>query len=780
MTPTVGTAVARHELPLARVLAADLARVHPGWRLTVLLMDGDPAAWLDEPFEVVGIGDLEIADLGLLLMACDGPGALAAALRPVLLAYLAQRANGVAIWLDATVRVLAPLDELLVAAREGLALVPLHAGFGPAPGLAVRGAFETGVVGASDLDALAWWAELTEAGARRQGARFDPRAGDALASLAGAAGQVAILRGGTFCAGWWTVAAGSRIEGDPPTLGGEPLAALNFAGFDPRRPHWLSDEDPAGLARVSSSPALASLLARHAGELLDAGWAPASEGWSYATLPNGVALDDDLRDLFAVVRRHGEQISNPFTDEGCEAFMRWVDSESPIGAGVTWYLERVHRRRADLQAAFPDLGGGDGWSLAEWMERHGGDEEPVLAALLRRRSPTSASSARDTDASVRIVGFLGDGLGLGEAARSYARALQAVDVDVDTVSLPAPMMSGGGDRDRFWSRREVMWAASDRPVPSTGVEIVCMNPPELVRAHRAGVVSAERGHRIGVWAWELDSLPSDWAEAFPLVDEVWAYSEYVAAVLRPAVPVPVTVMPLAVEAPEPADTEPDGSPFTFLFAFDLLSSVERKNPIGLIEAFRSAFEPGEGPRLLLKTTNGDNAPETLERVRVAALGCPDIEVVDEFLSAADRDALIGGCDCYVSLHRAEGFGLTIAEAMAAARPVIATGFSGNLDFMTDATGYLVSWEPAEVEEGSPIYPAGARWAEPDVDHAASLMRRVYADPVAARVRGRLARKAIAELASPEVVGRRMCRRIEEAETAPKGGLRGVFARRRGT
>ena len=778
MTVAVGTAVARDELAFARVLAASLGRVHPDWRLTVLLLDGDPAELRDELFDAVGLDALDVPDLALLQTVAGSPRVFAAALRPALLAHLLVPA-GVVIWLDPTVCVLGRLDSLSGAAREesGVVVVPLQSRMGRTAGLGVRGPFESGAIAVANYAALRAWSRLIAEQAEREGSAFDPVAGDSLGALTAAVDRPEVVRDAGLCAGWWTLAAGGRLTERPLAVDGDPLRAFNLAGFDPRKPHWLSSEDPGGAVRVSESPALAELLAGHARDLLTAGWRP-SGPWDCSVLPSGLPLDDDMRDLFALAHQRGAMLASPFTTSGCEAFLDWVGGESPIGAGVSWYLERVHRRRADLQVSFPDLAGGDASGLAAWMEGHGHVEEPVLAELLHRRgAPRSAAAVAPTprpapptagDAPVRIVGYLGEGLGLGEAARSYARALRAADVDLDTVSVPVPISRSSGETDRYWSRNSVEWSGAMGGGIAPAVEIVCMNPPELIRAHRAGVVSAESGRRIGVWAWELATLPADWAAALPLVDEVWAYSDYVAGALRPHVSVPVEVVPLTVDVPAHPAIDPDGSPFTFLFVFDLLSSVQRKNPLGLIEAYKAAFGPGDGARLVIKTSNGDNAPKQLERVRVAALGRTDIEVLDAFLAPAERDALIAGCDCYVSLHRAEGFGLTIAEAMAAARPTIATGFSGNLDFMDDDCAYLVDWSPAEVETGSSIYPAGARWAEPDLEHAVSLMRAVRAEPAAAAERGRRGRERIAKQLSPAAVGERARVRIETM-TRPRGG-----------
>ncbi len=768
------------------MLAADLERVHPGWRLTVLVLDQDSPD--GEPFETVGVDRIERPEPGLLEIVTRGPGALAAALRPSLMAWLARRSDGPVVWLDPTVRLFGALDPLVEPAREGVAVASLHPRFEPASGLEARGPFESGIVAASDAAALDWWAGLTADAARRSGARFDPLAGDALGALVAASDGTEVVRDPALCAGWWTLAAGARLEGRPPRLDGRPLRALNLVGFDPGRPHWLSSEAGAGEARASASPALADLLATHARDLIDAGWERDAGRWRYAELPGGLALDDDLRDLFALARREGAALGDPFTAAGCAAFLDWVDGESPVGAGVTWYLERVHRRRDDLRLAFPDLAGGDGRRLAEWMETDGAREEPVLAALLERRAQPRRDPSPPAPrpvaagATVRVVGYLGDGLGIGEAARSYARALTAAGFDVETAGIPAPMAHPAGSGGRIARRRRVAWEQTATAAgPGPAVELVCVNPPELLRLHRAGMGRADGAHRIGVWAWELDTIPPQWEEAFALVDEVWVYSEHVASALRGS-PVPVTVMPLAIDVERlgAAAGGPAAEPFTFLFVFDLLSSIERKNPLGLIEAYRSAFEPGEGARLLLKTSNGDNRPEQLERIRVAALGRPDVEVIDEFLPVDRRDALIAGCGCYVSLHRAEGFGLTIAEAMAAGRPAIATGFSGNLDFMTPEISELVGWSPARVPAGSEIYPAGARWAEPDLAAAAAAMRRLHSDRAAARALGEAGRRHVEALLAPAAVGARARRRLEQIldETGGRGRIRSALARRR--
>ena len=294
-------------------------------------------------------------------------------------------------------------------------------------------------------------------------------------------------------------------------------------------------------------------------------------------------------------------------------------------------------------------------------------------------------------------------------------------------------------------------------------------PPRRERAGLPGFVQARgpeffRGkYNIGYWLWELPELPEAFHGSFSYLDEVWVSSEYGREAIARVSPIPVVKVPPALPA-EGLRTKGVGREYfglqdrhrVFLFMFDAHSIVERKNPGAVIEAFKRAFPNDPDARLVLKLVHADLA--LVARLRAEAAD-PRVLVIDRVFDREEVNSLLALSDCYVSLHRSEGFGLTMAEAMALGKPVIATGHSANLDFMNVGNSLLVRYEMVRLEKDYPPYPRGSAWADPDVDHAAELMRTVYEDPDRARKLGDRARADVMAYLSPEAVGTRISERL---------------------
>jgi GT2 family glycosyltransferase/glycosyltransferase involved in cell wall biosynthesis len=356
-------------------------------------------------------------------------------------------------------------------------------------------------------------------------------------------------------------------------------------------------------------------------------------------------------------------------------------------------------------------------------------------------SPARALRRAGEPPAVKVIGYLGSEKGVGEGARATIRALRAGGVPFLLETLHDPTSEEDAPALR---------ESHDR---AAQINIFHVNPKELIHLRDRLIAERTAGRvTIGYWAWELPDVPAPWAECLGYVDEVWTPSSFVSEAVARSAFVPVLTVPhcLDLDALDSGGTPPPSGRFTFLFAFDYRSDLGRKNPVGVIEAFRRAFTPKDSVELIVKSMHSSFDPEGAAAVRAAA--GTRVRIVDGLLPRAEFLRVLKGCDCYVSLHRAEGFGLSLAEAMALGKPVIATGYSGNLDFMTAGNSLLVSHSMVEVGAGHGDYEAHQRWAEPDLDHAASLMRAVAEDrAMAARV-GAQARRDVVRVLDPAAVG----------------------------
>jgi glycosyltransferase involved in cell wall biosynthesis/SAM-dependent methyltransferase len=357
-----------------------------------------------------------------------------------------------------------------------------------------------------------------------------------------------------------------------------------------------------------------------------------------------------------------------------------------------------------------------------------------------------------------IVGFFRAEFGQGEVARRLAQGLNHAGLPHTTITY-----ENVPHRQEHAFEEQVEEAAFD-------TNILALNAEHLLTfASGLGAELLADRYSAGVWFWETSRFPAYLQPAFKLVDEIWVASKFVASAIASETAVPVLTFPMPVEVPAETtvtrrDIGLDDERFAYVFVFDFYSTVQRKNPDGLIEAFKRAFEPGDGAFLMVKSINGDRFPEELKALHEAAANRPDIVVRDGFVSAEQVRAYAALGDCAVSLHRSEGFGLTLAEAMAHGKPAIATGYSGNLQFMTDENSFLVPYRPATLERDVGPYPAGSVWAEPDLDEAAGLMRRVKDDADEARRRGELGRETIREEHSVLKTAAFLSERLEEIST----------------
>lgn len=389
----------------------------------------------------------------------------------------------------------------------------------------------------------------------------------------------------------------------------------------------------------------------------------------------------------------------------------------------------------------------------------------VKAAIRKRILPRTPAQPRIFKAEEPLVvaGMFRTMNGIGKAAHlCYESLLEsglspiAVDTSeyLDQVQLPA----------------QVPLARLSLSTP--GTLILFANPPEVERCLMAvGLRRWHNWHIIGAWAWETSLAPPEWQRQAGMVSEIWAPSSFVSKAFGEAYGRPVRTVPHAVRAPAPASVgrrgpQPSGhsqdAPLHVLTIGDARSSLERKNPLAALAMFQQAFAGSNQVRLTLKCRSLALFPAYAAKLMTAIGGDPRITVLDEALSDADLASLLASADILLAPHRSEGFGLHLAEAMAAGKCVAATGWSGNLEFMTDANSALLPFRLVPVADETGVYAPqpGAVWADPDIAAGAGILASLAADPARRQQLGQAARQTIASQLPASVYARALLAPLE--------------------
>ena len=372
---------------------------------------------------------------------------------------------------------------------------------------------------------------------------------------------------------------------------------------------------------------------------------------------------------------------------------------------------------------------------------------------------------------VNLIGYVFGQLGIGEDVRMAARAMLAADVPMTMIDFPP-----GNDIPQ--NDQSMAMHVSD--VGDYAFNLFCMTAEEHGRYYAERGIRQFRGrYNIGYWPWELSVWPTNWQMLLDLVDEVWVSTKHTYDALLPVCRKPLHLMPMAVAlGPVTAFSSKAEArqcfalprqAKLFCFAFDLNSSVDRKNPQACVDAFLTAFPPHDFADnevgLVIKVHKPKRRNRAWERLKRLAQDDSRIHIIEQTLSRPDLLALYAACDCFLSLHRAEGFGRGLAEALQLGLHVICTGYSGNVDFCQSSHAQLVSYRLIKVRKNQYPHASGQVWAEPDINHAAELMRDFVLHPVE--------HKRDWPEFSTEAVGDRYKHRLAQVYDHWSKGLRGV-------
>ena len=325
---------------------------------------------------------------------------------------------------------------------------------------------------------------------------------------------------------------------------------------------------------------------------------------------------------------------------------------------------------------------------------------------------------------VNLFGYAKGELGIGEDVRMVAQSLKEADVPFCIVNIELGKNVSQNDSSVD------QWVVEK---PKYNINIFCMTAIEHARYFaQFGKENIINRYNIGIWPWELPDWPKGWRHAYSLVDEVWGISQFTADAYK-GFKGQKTVIPLPVLLGKVSKSErknwnlPENS-YLYVYSFDFNSTLTRKNPEGLLQAFKAAFldsnTPVEDVGLVLKINHPNPKDPRWQKLKKIIDNESNIYLIEGTLPKEEVLGLYKACDCFVSLHRSEGFGRGIAEAQLLGLDTIATGYSGNLDFC-EAPCKLVEYDLVNLQPQDYFLAQGQQWAEPNVNHAALLMLEAY-------------------------------------------------------
>jgi glycosyltransferase involved in cell wall biosynthesis len=742
MRTAVFSIISPNYRPHARVLMGSLLRHEPEWDRYVLVVGERDTIVQDEPsFAMVPLEALPLPSPRLLAFRYTILE-LNTAVKPWMFEHLFSRGYDRVIYLDPDILVCSPLIELdHVEAGTFLVLTPHLTGSIPGTEhpsertILQAGVYNLGFLAAfrhPDLERfLAWWQEKLEFQCVIDVARgifVDQKWMDLAPGLFS---DVAILRHDGYNVAYWNLRQRTVVRsGDEFRVNGQPLRFFHFSGLNPAHPAMVSRHDSeltiAGIG--DAGPLITDYLAR----LERAGFTTFLDApYAFESFTDGTSIPDAARRAYRNSRKlQAAAGSDPFQKAALFVGVRDAPRHSPFVARARLMSYRMLSSARPLVRLFPK-------PLRTRMRE----------LFLGRSETTPALRARESalPPGLNVLGYFGQETGVGESARLCLRACRAVELPsapIDIDRRPGPATSAIHRASIFHANADQLGAVLDR----------------------LGRVAEASAYTIGCWHWELPEFPDAWVHAAGELDEIWATSTFVQRAISRKVTIPVVHMPHGIAVTDldpcsPAEFGVEPGRFTFLCMFDFDSVLERKNPMGAIEAFQRAFSDSDPVSLLIKVSHAARHRRQYTELQERVREVPGVHLADAVLTRERVNGLLAACDGVLSLHRSEGFGLILAEAMYLGKPVVATGWSGNMDFMNGGNSCPVQYELRALARNIEDYQAGQQWAEPDLEHAAHLMRRLVENDAFRRRIGQRACETIHSQFSLAAAGRRYLQRL---------------------
>ena len=781
MKRAIVTICSGNYFPYARILLSSLQLHHPEADLFLCLADradSDLELGLSE-VEIIIAENLDIYNFADFAFRYDIME-FNTAVKPFVMQWLIEdRGYHEVVYLDPDIELFAPMTPVFAALASGanFAITPhitAPAEFDEFPddiGIMKSGIYNLGFIGIKNnyegINFLHWWGRKLRYHCLNQqdkGIFVDQKYVDLLPAFSD---RVAILRNPELNIAYWNIEQRKLTRAKTGWLvNGQPLRFFHFSGINVRQPKRLSKHT----TRLNGNlePALQELVQQYIAKLIKFGYgAEPYNGYSYSRFDNGIAIADIMRRCYRDLER--PWLENPFVSFYSYLNLPTVALLDRSPWLVTNLMHYIWSQRQDLQQKFDLTQEGDRANFCRWYivsapVEYGIDYYFILPVVEKITQQYSQQlQPRSLAKDICVVGYLNAEIGVGNSGRMVAMGLRQLGVKLSSYNVLLNVI------------------ARQAPSPLDDVMVQKITAPIQVynvNADQLGLVRQDLKHKtrqnsykINMPFWELSKFPQEWVANLHGINEIWAGSRFVQASLQLALSIPVFFLPTAVVlgsfTPQPRShfQLPDRT-FLFHFNFDLSSYATRKNPQAAIAAYRLAFRnynPGVPTALVIKTRGVDHQgnQKNLEQLQEAIQDEPDIYLIDQQLSHPEAFALMNCCDCYISLHRSEGFGLTVAEAMLLGKPAIATDYSGTTDFINPHTGFPVNYKMIPVGKDEYPFWQDQHWADADINHAAWLMRKIISDETTTKKIALAGKQKILQDYSFEAIGKLYQERLDK-------------------
>lgn len=841
----VFTIASKNYLAYVRVLLKSIAKVHPEYKLYLLLADRidnqfDPAT---ESFTVIEAADIGIENFQDMVLRYDIME-FNTAIKPSMFTWLFNNTDlDFAYYIDPDICIFSRMDKLEKLLIDGASIVltphisePIKDNKSPNDRHMLQaGVFNLGFIAArrsqEALNYMAWWAKKLATTCivdLKNNYFVDQRWCDLAPCFLN---DLKILKDPGYNAAYWNIMH-RRIERMPAggwCVNGVPLVFYHFSGVSIANKEQISkhqdrfswkdieafqklfsdyldslieqgaqttqkwpyaydilgdfpvhrlvrllyrklNQEPLDLKGVDLARYLTDMCnARHeSGEFGEGQWITRLMALIYELrqdLQNVFLLDNhkgraEFADWFATASQREYKLPIAISGQANRSNIAKLNEAAPLPAlmenqVITNLMYMIWRSRSDLRQHFSLSTAAGQSGFLEWcndsLQREYGFrcEQPILEET---NSPiTSNHEVHHAKVGANLIGYAHAEIGMGEHVRMTAAALATTDTAYGVVNFNTNVSARQNailEHGKLSTKNEYK------------ANIFHINADQMLVAYRnLGKDFFVNRYNIGYWAWELEKCPEEWIPIIDLVDEIWAPSRFIQQAFAEKTGKPVQYMPLCVTLPQlvgykRSDFDLDSNRYLFLFTFDFASYIERKNPMAIIKAFTLAFPDYSKPvGLVIKVMNARES-DTNWKTMLDLIGSdPRIVIINQIMDRNEVLGLLDACDCFVSLHRSEGFGRGPAEALYLGKSVIATNYSGNTDFTLANNSCLVNYELIPVKPEQYVMAHGQRWAEPDVEHAAWYMRKLYTDANYGKELAQEGKKFMRSNFSPAVTGK---------------------------